>query len=169
MFSAQNKLQITDFFGKPISYSGIRYECSPRDVFWAGLFEPFMIDAAKKLFAWVIDHCRFQNLEPTIYLVEARDLLRVYVEKTYRGMAETDRVLRGGGYPESVPLAPVDHEIKAMQSQIDDLLLAIAHSGKPSSTSDVSSSNVLKLEPNIYGIGFNLPALWQWLRKRLGM
>ena len=81
MFPAQNQLEITDFYGKPISYRGIRYEGNPEDVFWADLFEPFMIDAAKTLFQWVIDHCRSQSLDPVEYMAEARDLLKVFVVK----------------------------------------------------------------------------------------
>lgn len=168
MFPAQNQLEITNFYGKPISYRGIRYEGSPEQVFWAGLFEPFMIDAAKTLFQWVIDHCNSQKLEPAAYLAEARDLLRVFVVKTYREMVEADRVLRGRGFPESVVPRRVDHKIKGMHVNIDDLLLAMTHSGKGTLEDQPKSSGILKLEPNIYGIGLNLSALWQWIRKKVG-
>ncbi len=169
MFPAQNQLEITNFYGKPISYRGIRYEGSPEDVFWADLFEPFMIDAAKTLFQWIIDHCRSQNLDPAEYLAEARDLLKVFVVKTYRAMAEADRVLRGRGFPESVPLKPVDHKVKGMHTHIDDLLLAMTHAGKSASNDQPHSSGILKLEPNFYGIGLNLPALWHWVRRKIGL
>lgn len=168
MFPAQNQLEITDFYGKPISYRGIRYEGSPEDVFWAGLFEPFMVDAAKKLFQWVIDHCKSQNLDPAEYLVEARDLLKVFVVKSYGAMAEADRVLRGNGYPESVAPKAVDHKIKGMHTQIDDLLLAMTHAGKGVSKDQTHSPGFLKLEPNFYGIGLNLPAIWHWVRRKIG-
>ena len=169
MFPAQNKLEITNFYGKPISYGGIRYEGSPEVVFWSDLFEPFMIDAAKTLFHWVIDHCKSQNLDPAEYLAEARYLLKVFVVKTYRAMAEADRVLRGRGFPDSVPLKPVDHKIKGMHTHIDDLLLAMTHAGKSASKDQPHPSGILKLEPNFYGIGFNLPALWHWVRRKIGL
>lgn len=169
MFPAQNQLEITNFYGKPISYRGIRYEGSPEEVFWAGFFEPFMTDAAKTIFQWVIDHCSSQNLDPAEYLAEARDLLRVFVVKTYQAMAETDRVLRGRGFPESVALKQVDHKIKGMDSHIDDLLLAMTHTGKGMLKDQPKSSGILKLEPNIYGIGLNLPALWHWMRRKVGL
>lgn len=168
MFPVQNQLEITNFYGKPISYRGIRYEGSPEDVFWAGLFEPFIIDAATALFQWVIAHCRSQNLDLAEYQVEARDLLKVFVEKTYRAMAETDRVLRGKGFPDSVPLKPVEHKIKGMQTHIDDLLHAMTHVGKGAPNDRPRSPKILKLEPSFYGIGINLPALWDWIRRKIG-
>ncbi len=40
----------------------------------------------------------------------------------------------------------------------------------PEGTAPESSPSIFKLEPNIYGIGINLPALWQrarvWFKKR---
>lgn len=169
MFPAQNQLEITNFYGKPISYRGIRYEGSPEEVFWADLFEPFMIDAAKTLLQWVIDHCRSQNLDPAEYLAEAHDLLKVFVVKTYRAMAETDRVLRGRGFPDSVALKQMDHKIKGMHTHIEDLLLAMTHAGKSALKDQPHSSGILKLEPSFYGIGLNLPALWHWVRRKIGL
>lgn len=167
MFPAQNQLEITDFYGKPISYRGIRYEGSPEQVFWAGLFEPFMIDAAKTLFQWVIDHCISQKLDPAACRAEARDLLKVFVVKIYGAMVEADRVLRGRGFPESAAPKQVDHKIKGMHTNIDDLLLAMTHSGKGTLEDKPKTSGILKLEPNIYGIGLNLPALWQLIRRKI--
>lgn len=112
---------------------------------------------------------RSQNLEPAEYLAEARDLLKVFVVKTYRAMAETDRVLRGKGFPESVAPKPVDHKIKGMHTHVDELLLAMTHAGKGTLKDQPPSVGVLKLEPNFYGIGVNLPAIWRWLRRKIGV
>jgi len=168
MFCANNRLETTDIHGKQISYSGILFEGSPEHVFWAGHFEPFVIDSAKQLFQWVIDHCRSHNLEVASYLGEARDLLKVFVIKTYREMADTDRVLRGNGRPESVKSKPVEHKITGMQSHIDDLLLAMTHAGRAEAANNDSTAPILKLEPNVYGVGINLRSLWAWGRRKLG-
>ncbi|MBH3409877.1 hypothetical protein [Pseudomonas putida] len=40
MFSALWELEIEDFYGKKISYRGIKYAGSPERVFW-GYFQPF--------------------------------------------------------------------------------------------------------------------------------
>lgn len=168
MFCANNRLDTTDFHGKPICYSGIHFEGSPEHVFWAGHFEPFMIDAAESLFQWVIDHCRSQNLEAANYLAEANDLLKVFVIKTYDEMADTDHVLGGAGHPGTVQRKPIDHKISGMQSHFEELLLAMTHAGHVETPKAESTNPILKLEPNIYGIGINLRSLWARGKKKLG-
>lgn len=161
MFCARWQLSSTDFHGKPIMYEGIRFEGSPRHVFWAGLFEPFMEDAATKLLSWVLEHCKSHQLDPPIYLVEARGLLYGYIERTYLRMSEIDQILRGSGYPNAVSKVDVSEKIRVMQQHLDDLLLAMNHQGHvPIAKKAPPPPSVFKLEPNIYGIGISLPVLW---------
>ena|SRR2546425_5562182 len=42
MMASDRGLSTTDFHGKPIRYRGVRFKGSPRTVFWAGFFEPFV-------------------------------------------------------------------------------------------------------------------------------
>jgi hypothetical protein len=163
MFNAHGKLEVTDFYGKRISYGGVAFDGSPRQVFWTNHFEPFIYDTGKKLFHWIITHCNTHNLDPTQYLAEGRGLARALVEHTYAQMLQTDQLLRGGGFPNSVTRVSVDDKVRAMHSRLDDLLLALTHVGRPANPGAAKSS-VLKLEPNFHGIGFSLPALWKRIR-----
>jgi hypothetical protein len=49
MFSAIWELDIEDFFGKKISYKGIKYEGSPESVYWY-YFKLFLISRCQKFF-----------------------------------------------------------------------------------------------------------------------
>ena len=168
MFHANGGLNITDFHGKNISYRGITFQGSPEQVFWSGHLEPFMVDAAMKLFDWVQDHCRSNNLDANKYMAEARDLVRVFVIKTYTEMVDVDRRLQGRGFHNSVEPKDATHKIVGMHRHIDDLLLALTHKGKDHPIAgEQRHSSIFKLEPNIYGIGFNLTALWSWLRRKI--
>jgi hypothetical protein len=90
-------LSTTDFHGKPVRYRGVRFKGSPRTVFWAGFFEPFIVHAARQSLEWVIRCCRDRDLDPGQYLAEAKSLLNVLIERVYEEMVRTDQVLQGDG------------------------------------------------------------------------
>src|SRR5205823_10691958 len=95
-------LSTTNFDGKPVRYQRVLFDGSPRVVFWGDFFEPFMYDAARQTFEWVIATCRDRHLDPSPYLSEAMSLLGVLVTAAYEDMATTDQALRGRGYLDSV-------------------------------------------------------------------
>lgn len=126
-------LSTTDIRGKPVRYSSVKFEGSPRVVFWSGFFEPFLAKAARESLQWTIDCCRERHLDAGEYLTETRDLLALLVERVYEYMARTDQLLRGEGFPNSVAPKNVSSKIEAMKGTLDDLVVALTHKGTPES------------------------------------
>lgn len=151
MFCANWTLETQDYYGKPIRYRGVRFEGSPRQVFWGGHVEPFVKEGSKELIEGVVNQCRERNLEPSPYLHELQELLNQLVVKTYSDMAETDQVLRGNGFPDSVEPVPVDGRIAAMQGYLADHIKARLHA---SSVHESEAPNIVELKPGAWGYLF---------------
>jgi hypothetical protein len=115
---------------------------------------------------WIVGYCREQNLDPADCVIETRDLLHLLVKKTYEAMVETDRLLRGKGYPDSVSAVDVSHKIQTLTIHIDNLILALTHVGKTDSSRVERKGEILQLKPNIYGVGLDLKALWKRIWKK---
>lgn len=169
MFCAEWKLKIKDFYGKDISYSGIKFEGSPRRVYWS-YFGPFFTHGITRVLEEVTQGCINRGLEPKEYVLEASELLKIMVSRLYEEISRTDQVLRGNGFPERVEKRDVSTNIKAMllyiEKEIDVVLLR--KKSTPSSNRN-DKEDVLEVKPNIAGIGLNLNALYRWTKRKLGM
>ena len=64
------------FDGSSVSLPGIGYEGAPRDLFWGGLFEPYIRDAIKECLTWIVSECERRPLPTDDYLPEMSTLLR---------------------------------------------------------------------------------------------
>lgn len=162
--SMEGGLAITDYYGKAIRYSGIRFEGSPREVYWSNFWEPFIFDAAKKVLDWTMETCGARNLQADAYLLEASDLLKDFVRKTYRDIATTDLMLCASGSSDSVSRKDVSRRIRIMNERIDALLVAVTHVGEAPPPPPDSMPDVLVLRPSLWGIGIDLRALWRRFR-----
>ncbi len=129
MMSSGAGLTITTNLGKPVRYSGLKFQGTPRVVFWGGFFEPFLTRAAEQSLQWTIDCCRERQLAPAEYLAEARDLLGLLIERVYEYMAMTDQLLRGEGFPKTITPVNVWPKIETMKRYVDDLVVALTHRG----------------------------------------
>jgi hypothetical protein len=108
-------VEITDFYGKPISISGCRFESSEMLVFWK-FIGPFLENAIVATLDETLETCRARNYEPEPVLRETAMLLRGHlIDPIYREMAQIERALRGKGNPKSVPLRDVTDEIGDME------------------------------------------------------
>lgn len=166
MMNAAAGLSTTDFNGKQVRYQGVRFEGSPRVVFWGNFFEPFIVNAASQSLEWVIECCRERHLKPSEYLSEATSLLRVLITLAYEDMARTDQVLRGGGFPNSVSPKKVSHKVEAMKKRVDELVVALTHRG--SAGPSPSAPDILQLRPGIWGMSIDLKALWRsWFKRAM--
>ena len=54
MMNSRASLRTSNFNGKPVSYQGVMFDGTHRDVFWGDFFEPFMFDAAREMGSGVI-------------------------------------------------------------------------------------------------------------------
>lgn len=167
MSPAKRKLHVENYYGKPIRYEGCGFEGTPRTVFWGGFIEPFLENGIVNVLSEMRQECLVRNLEPQDYLNEAKAILRLWVEKTYRDMARTDQVLRGKGYPNSVQPVDVSSKISLMHDHIDSHITALTHYGDKSSETR-GAADIVEIKPNFYGIGFNFNELWRRIRAKIG-
>lgn len=164
MFCANWTLETQDYYGKPIRYRGIRFEGSPREVFWGGHIEPFVREGSKEILKDVTRQCKERGLEPEPYLHELQELLNQLVVKTYSDMAETDQVLRGNGSPDSVEPVSVEGRVAAMQDYLANNIQAQLHAWP---ADEPETARIVELKPGVWGISFDLRALWQTVRAHL--
>lgn len=166
MFSESWKLETEDFYGKKISYRGIKYTGSPEMVFWV-YFQPFFNHEIPKVLAEIEQDCTNKSLPPEGYLKEAADLLKVMVSRLWKEIAITHQVLKGGGYPKNEDLRDMSDTIRAAKEKIDDEVTALLLRGTPIPSGNQSSpDDMLEIKPNIMGIGINFNAVARWAKRK---
>jgi TIR domain len=113
-----------DFYGREIAYQGIKFEGSPRQVFWGRYIEPFLEDLVHRVVEETLRlaSARMQNAQQP--LAEAGGMLKSVAHRAYRRMADIDQRLRGEGFPNSVPKRSVDGELARMERLIDQRIQA---------------------------------------------
>ena len=115
------KVRITKYNGDIINYSGIMFTGSPRVVFWSDDFiPPFIEDAIIKVFDQTIEECRKNNLDPEVYIYEAKRILSDFIYKIYNHMAGMDQKLLKEAHPESSGRRDVTLEIEKMCKCLDE-------------------------------------------------
>lgn len=124
--------QVTDFYGKPISYQGITFEGSPRRVFWGRYIEPFLEDATEKVIQETLALAKEKRQDSREALKDVSVLLRMLAQRAYNRMADIDRRLRGNGNPLSVSLRSTETEELNMAAYIDRRINAELSMQKPS-------------------------------------
>lgn len=60
-----------------------------------------------------------KHISATLLLPEVESLLLAGVRKTFSEMAKTDQRLRGKGFPEKIPLRPIENEFQKVKSFIE--------------------------------------------------
>lgn len=117
-------LQCTDCRGNPIRYRGVKFEGSPRDVFWRGFIEPCLEDIIVQVLDATALNYPKSHLKPDAYLKESADLLKVFVRKVYENMAQTDQLLLGEGFPDRIKPRDITAKLAAMDQLITEHLRA---------------------------------------------
>lgn len=165
-FNAQNGIETTKQDGSVVSIRGVKYAGSIPLVYWSGFFEPFMTNAASETLKWVSDHCKANRLDPAAYIDEARLLTHEFIRKSYREIAETDQLLRGNGFPDTITPRDVSGKEQAMCDHVDQLAKAYLLSG-PLPSVALATEDILDMKPNFMGIGINLNAVWRRIRAKV--
>lgn len=107
--------QVKDFYGQAISYQGISFEGSPRQVFWGRYIEPFLEDLGLRTLDEVLRIAANRKQDPQLPLKEATGLLASVIRRAFTRMADIDRRLRGRGFPSSVPVMDVEGNIASVE------------------------------------------------------
>lgn len=166
MFPALSELETEDFYGKKISYRGIKYSGSPEMVFW-GYFQPFFNHEIPKVLSEVEQECINKNLIPEEFLMEAADLLKVMVSRLWKEIAVTHQVLKGDGFPKSEDLRDMSDTISAAKEKIDVEVAALLLRGTPAQQETHSSpDDMLEIKPNFMGVGINFNAVARWAKRK---
>lgn len=165
-FNAQG-IKTTTCEGKHVAISGVKFEGSPQHVFWSGFFEPFMVAASTNTFRWLAEECLKRNLDSSIYFEEAVHLMHELVQRSYQEISQTDRLLRGEGFPSLIQPVDVSGKMEAMNRHVDSLAIAFQHREALSSQIVLPNEDIIEIKPNIGGIGLNLNALLRWARRSL--
>ncbi len=116
--------KIRTFHGKEIAYQGIKFDGSPRRVFWGRFIEPFLEDLSINEINTAVKMANERRVNLRELLPEVRNLLGAGIERVYTQMADVDRRLRGEGLPQRVQLMPLDGLILSMMNFIDQRIQA---------------------------------------------
>ncbi len=115
----------TDFYGRPISYQGVEFEGSPRNVFWTRYIEPFLENIIDRVVIETLRLSTEKRQNPKLTLLEASSLLKKLIHRTYDRMASIDYTLRGGRKnPEKMSLRSTDSEIAGMEKFLEQRINA---------------------------------------------
>lgn len=112
-------LRLTTFDGRNIAYQGIGFEGSPRHVFWSRYIEPFLEDLVVQQLTTAMKEAREREVDARLLLPEVQGLLLSACRKIFARMAQIDQRLLGKGFPQSVPLRPIENEYQSMKEFID--------------------------------------------------
>ena len=112
--------RVNGFDGRQISYQGVRFEGSPRDVFWGRYIEPFLEDLCISEISTAVSMAKEKSVDGRLLFSELQGLLSSGIRRVYGHMGDVDRNLRGKGYPESVPLRSVEGEVQRMNRFLDE-------------------------------------------------
>ncbi len=104
---ANGSLNIKNFYGKNISYSGIEFEGSPRHIFWNKYIEPFLEDITVRLITDITQECLTCNLRLEEELSVLSQNLRNLYSVIFDEMAKSDQRICGKGHPDQVPIKNV--------------------------------------------------------------
>ena len=132
-FHSGKSMIVTKHDQSQISYEGTRFEGNPELVFWSRYIEPFMEDICIKEIDAAVKMATKRNVNTTLLLSEVQGLLLLGVLMTFSEMARIDRLLRGRGFPEKIPLRPTENEFQKMKSFIEVRIQSELKMWKPKS------------------------------------
>lgn len=123
--------RIKSFDGRQIVYEGVRFEGSPRHVFWSRYIEPFLEELCISEIATAVSMARERKVDARLLLPELRDLLSSGIREVYTRMADVDQRLRGKVYPYKVEPISIEGKAKATNQFLDERILAEVAMWKP--------------------------------------
>jgi len=125
--------RIKMFDGQQIAYAGVGFGGSPRQVFWSRYIEPFLEDLCISEIGAAVTMAKEREVDARLLLPELQSLLSAGCLRVYVSMADVDRRLRGGGFPDKVELRSVDREASAIAQFIEKRVRAELAMWKPKS------------------------------------
>ena len=125
-FNTGKMPQITDHHGKTITYSGVKFEGSPKVVFWDSFIDPFLRSIIVEKIDWAIVLAKSTKIPAHIVLKMIKSRLKIQIQKTYTRMSEIDQRIRGEGFPERVQRHDVSDKVDSMYTFLEDHVCSAA-------------------------------------------
>ena len=144
--------RMTDFYGKPISYEGILFDGSPRDVFWGGFAEPFLKDIFLKSIAHAAKLADERGIDREAAFSDIRGLMRMVVRGTYLGMrkVEINQLNRGRQTILSRKLPPIRWtDWEPMEARMYALVDELLAGWPPNTTASIAAAHVAMVVPGL--------------------
>ena len=132
-FNSGMPMRIKKHDGKQIHYEGVGFEGSPEQVFWSRYIEPFMEEICVNEIELAVKKASEKGVDAKLLLPEVEQLLLSGIRKTYKEMAITDQRIKGKGFPDKIPLKPIDNKCSSMKDFIHTRIKSELEMWKPSS------------------------------------
>ncbi len=161
-------MKVQKYDGSMICYQGIKFEGSPKHVFWQGFIEPFLENGAIEILNQTAAMARKCNLSITDCLNEAENILKILVSLTYEEMAVIDQRLSGDGIKKG-PRVNISGKVTSMNSLINShrKVAELEYSSKEQKVSNAElKEDIVDVKPNFFGLGLNLNAAYRWGRNK---
>lgn len=109
LYMEEQGVRVQRIDGSEIAYSGIKFEGSPREVFWGPDFiSPYLKAMIDEFIAAASKTAREQGRDVGIVLHDVGAMLKNGVHRVLERMAEVDQHLRGKGSPQPVQARPIE-------------------------------------------------------------
>jgi hypothetical protein len=98
LFNTGKMPTVTDFYGKPIQYGGLKYNGSVQEAFWS-FSDPFLKQMVSSNLQFAVEYAGINEFAKSETLLVARDISAGSIDQVYGEMQRIDRKLRGSAYP----------------------------------------------------------------------
>jgi len=162
-------MEVQKYDGSMIRYQGVKFEGSPKLVFWQGFSEPYLENGAIEILNRTSATAQKCNLSISECLNEAEKILNILVSLTYEEMADIDQRLSGNGIKMG-PRVGVSGKISSMNTLINShrKVVELEHSTQEQKKSEIEvQEDILDVKPNFFGFGLNLNAAFRWAKKKV--
>lgn len=155
--------------GKKISYAGVGFDGSPREVYWGTWSEDFFQDEVPKILSNVADFAIRAEEDVSKSIDEAVNSLIRLIEKFYREMVRVDQRLMGDGVRVGVRRdATVKIEsIKEYTRAVAELMKRMSATQCQQRLDANDSKELFGLRPSLWGFSIDLKELFRRIKKKI--
>ena len=158
-------VDVDRFDGGRIRVGGIRFEGQQQAIFW-GAVSRYLDQKAHEVFKhWDTETRSYPEKIRRASIDGVENRLLQFAAGIIKRSAETDRALRGGGYPQKVE--PFDSSRAQTRANTEIRRLADSHRSllntTERSTTEMARSELISLKPGIHGISIDLKEAWRRL------
>jgi hypothetical protein len=162
------KTDVDNFRGGRISYTGVKFDDQKRSIFWHAI-DTYLRRKIHDVFKqWEAGSSGYSLTTRRGSIEGVERTLRRFASRIMAHAVNTDRALRGGGYPESV--AAYDPQIGHTYAGAEISNLAAAHRILLDEASPMREPELLTLKPGLWGMSFDVKAAFRrfsgWRKNR---